>query len=67
MLSYKECKMNKSNTPTSQKIMIPLRLPPELYKKMVEEVQSRKKEMRSYSVNEYLTDLLETDLKEKEE
>ena len=57
--------MNKSDTPTYQKIMIPLRLPPEIYNKMVEKVQERKKEERGYSVNQYLTEILSKDLKEK--
>ena len=36
--------MNKSNTPTYEKIMIPLRLPPEIYSRMMDEVQRKKKE-----------------------
>lgn len=55
--------MNKSSTPTYQKIMIPLRLPPELYNQMMEKVQKKKKDERGYSVNQYLTELLSKDLK----
>ena len=58
--------MNKSNTPTYEKIMIPLRLPPEIYHRMMDEVQKKKKEERGYSVNQYLTDILTKDLEEKE-
>ena len=58
--------MNQSNTPTYQKIMIPLRLPPEIYYRMMEEVQKQKKDRRGYSVNQYLTELLTKDLEEKE-
>ena len=58
--------MNQSNTPTYRKIMIPLRLPPEIYYRMMEEVQKKKKEQRGYSVNQYLTELLTKDLEEKE-
>ena len=54
--------MNKSNTPTNQKIMIPLRLPPEIYSRMMDEVQKKKKDERGYSVNQYLTDILTKDL-----
>jgi len=57
--------MNKSDTPTYQKIMIPLRLSPEIYNQMVEEVQKKKKDERGYSVNQYLTEILSKDLEEK--
>ena len=55
--------MNKSKTPTTQKISIPLRLPPEVYEQMMEVVHEKKKENRGYSVNEYLTEILVRDLK----
>ena len=55
--------MNKSGMPTRQKIMIPLRLPMEIYEQMAELVHSEKKEARGYSMNQYLTDLVEKDLK----
>ena len=58
--------MNKSSTPTYEKIMIPLRLPPEIYARMMEEVQRKKKDERGFSVNQYLTDILIKDLEEKE-
>lgn len=57
--------MNKSDTPTKQKIPIPLRLPPELYEQMMEVVQKKKKKERGYSVNQYLTEILTKDLEEK--
>lgn len=57
--------MNKSDTPTYQKIMIPLRLPPEIYEQMMEVVQKKKKKERGYSVNQYLTEILVRDLEEK--
>ena len=57
--------MNKSDTPTKQKIPIPLRLPPELYEQMMEVVQKKKKKERGYSVNQYLTEILSKDLEEK--
>ena len=58
--------MNKSDTPTKEKISIPLRLPPELYEQMMEVVQKKKKKERGYSVNQYLTEILSKDLREKE-
>lgn len=58
--------MNKSSTPTYQKIMIPLRLPPEIYHRMMDEVQKKKKEERGYSVNQYLTEILSRDLEGKD-
>ncbi|MBE6678907.1 MAG: hypothetical protein E7598_00125 [Ruminococcaceae bacterium] len=57
--------MNKSNTPTNEKIMIPLRLPPDIYHRMMDEVQKKKKDERGYSVNQYLTDILTNDLEGK--
>ena len=57
--------VNKSDTPTKHKIPIPLRLPPELYEQMMEVVQKKKKKERGYSVNQYLTEILAKDLKEK--
>ena len=55
--------MNKSTTPTSKKIGIPLRLEPELYEKMMDRVQKEKKNQRGYSVNQLLTELLENELR----
>ena len=57
--------MNKSGIPTKQKVMIPLRIPMELYTEMVEAVHTAKKDDRGYSMNQYLTELLEKDLKAK--
>lgn len=57
--------MNKSDTPTKQKISIPLRLPPEIYEQMMEVVQKKKKKQRGYSINQYLTEILTKDLEEK--
>ena len=58
--------MNKSDTPTKHKIPIPLRLPPEIYEQMMEVVQKKKKKERGYSVNQYLTEILSKELREKE-
>ena len=57
--------MNKTKTPTCEKIMVPLRLPPEIYSQMMDEVQKKKKNERGYSVNQYLTEILARDLEER--
>ena len=57
---------DETKTPTYEKIMIPLRLPPEIYNRMMDEVQKKKKDERGYSVNQYLTDILTKDLEGKE-
>ncbi len=59
--------MNKTDTPTVAKIMLPLRLPPETYEKMMDRVQLQKKSERGYSVNQFLTELIEKELKEKKD
>ena len=66
MISKRGDVMNTSDTPTHQKIMIPLRLPPNIYDLMMSEVQKRKKKERGYSVNQYLTEILSKDLKKRE-
>ena len=58
-------RMNKSDVSTYEKIMIPLRLPPDLYQKMNDKVQKEKKKQRGYSINQFLTSLIEKDLEEK--
>lgn len=58
--------MNNSNIPTSEKIMIPLRLPPDIYKAMLQRVRNEKdNNNRGYSVNQYLTELIENNLYEE--
>lgn len=55
--------MNKSDVITYEKVMMTLRLPPKTYSDMMDKVQKIKRETRGYSVNQYLTDLIERDLK----
>ena len=55
--------MNKSEIPTYQKIMLPVRLSPEVYYEMMEKVHAKKKDERGYSINQYLTELIVKDLK----
>ncbi len=56
--------MNRTKTPTANKEVFPLRLPPETYKKVRKIVQAQKENGNySYSINEYLTAVIEKELK----
>ena len=58
--------MNNTKTPTAEKVMFPLRLPPDMYKKIREIVErEHKKENYGYSINDCLTEIIEKGLKEK--
>ena len=57
--------VNKSDVITYEKVMLPLRLPPEVYQKVREKVYLEKEKNRGYSINEYLTALILKDLDEK--
>ena len=54
--------MNDTDVITYEKIMIPLRLPPDTYEKMMDYVQKEKKKRRGYSVNQFLTNIIEKEL-----
>ena len=57
--------MNNTKTPTAEKKIFPLRLPPDLYKKVRNEVQNEKdKGNYSYSINDFLTEIIEERFKE---
>ena len=57
--------MNNTKTPTAEKKIFPLRLPPDLYKKVRNEVQKEKdKGNYSYSINDFLTEIIEERFKE---
>lgn len=57
--------MNNTKTPTVQKKTFPLRLPPDLYKEVRKEVQKEKdKGNYSYSINDFLTEIIEERFKE---
>lgn len=56
--------MNKSDVYTCEKVMLTLRLSPKTYEDMIEKVQKLKKEERGFSINQYLTELIEKDIKE---
>ena len=57
--------MNKTKTRTVDKKTFPLRLPPDIYKKVRDKVQKEKdKGNYAYSINDYLTEIIEKSLKE---
>ena len=57
--------MNKTKTPTVDKVTFPLRLPPKLYKQIREKVNEIKEnENYAYSINDFLTEIIEKGLKE---
>lgn len=57
--------MNKTKTPTVDKVTFPLRLPPKMYKKIREKVNEIKEnENYAYSINDFLTEIIEKGLKE---
>ena len=59
--------MNKTKTPTVDKVTFPLRLPPKMYKQIREKVNEIKEnENYAYSINDFLTEIIEKGLKEKQ-
>ena len=54
--------MNNSKVSTQEKVMLPLRLPPDVYQKVRRKVNAKKDDIRGYSINEYLTELVMKDL-----
>jgi len=57
--------MNKSDVLTVEKIMLPLRLSPDIYNKVRKAVNDKKTKERGYSINQYLTELITKDLEGK--
>ena len=57
--------MNNSGITSYEKVLIPVRLPPEIYDEVMELVHKRKKDHRGYSMNQYLTELILQDLQEE--
>ena len=58
--------MNKTKTPTVDKVTFPLRLPPKMYKQIRAKVNEIKEnENYAYSINDFLTEIIEKGLKEK--
>ena len=56
--------MNKSKVLTYEKVMLPLRLDPDVYDAVRKKVNLQKENVRGYSMNQYLTELVMKDLKE---
>lgn len=56
--------MNNSDVSTYEKIMIPLRLSPNVYQRVLERVQEEKKKQRGYSINQFVTSIIERELEE---
>lgn len=50
--------------PTKDKIMIPVRISDQLYKKMRTKVNSKKDKERGYSINKYIAELIEENTKQ---
>ena len=58
--------MNKTKTPTVDKVTFPLRLPPKMYKQIRAKVNEIKEtENYAYSINDFLTEIIESGLKER--
>lgn len=58
--------MNKTKTPTAQKVTFPLRLPPKIYRHIRAKVNEIKEnENYAYSINDFLTEIIEKGLKDK--
>ena len=57
--------MNKTKTPTVDKVTFPLRLPPKMYKHIREKVNEiKEKGNYAYSINDFLTEIIEKGIKE---
>lgn len=50
--------------PTREKIMIPVRISNQLYKKIRIKVNNKKNEERGYSINKYIAELIEENTKQ---
>lgn len=55
--------MSEKDIPTNEKIMIPLRISDELYKKVRNKVNEEKNKTRGYSINKYISELVENNIK----
>ena len=65
-LKHGDYDMNKTKTPTVEKKTFPLRLPQKMYKQIREKVNEIKEnENYAYSINDFLTEIIEKGLKEK--
>lgn len=55
--------MSEREIPTKEKVMVPLRISNQLYKKIRDMVNSEKNNDRGYSINKYIAELIEKDTK----
>lgn len=56
--------MKEKDIPTKEKITIPLRISNELYKKVRNKVNQEKNVTRGYSINKYIAELIEKNVRE---
>lgn len=56
--------MKEKDIPTKEKITIPLRISNELYKKVRNKVNKEKNVTRGYSINKYIAELIEKNVRE---
>ena len=56
--------MKEKDIPTKEKITIPLRISNELYKKVRNKVNKEKNVTRGYSINKYIAELIEKNIRE---
>ena len=56
--------MKEKDIPTKEKVMIPLRISDELYKKIRDKVNKKKDIARGYSINKYISELIENNIEE---
>lgn len=56
--------MKETDIPTKDKITIPLRISNELYKKVRNKVNKEKNVTRGYSINKYIAELIEKNIRE---
>lgn len=57
--------MKEKDIPTKEKVMIPLRISDELYKKIRDKVNKKKDVARGYSINKYISELIENNIEEE--
>lgn len=57
--------MMETEIPTSEKIMVPIRISNELYKKVRFKVNEEKNNTRGYSINKYIVELIQKNLYEE--
>lgn len=57
--------MKEKDIPTKEKVMIPLRISDELYKKIRDKVNKKKDISRGYSINKYISELIEDNIEEE--